>query len=105
MSPKDSCISSKLENEIFFKSLIDENMNEKIINGLERILMIDVFVVLLGFLWFTIAIIGRSIGIPLGWEIWYKLWYPVFNPAIGILFLGAFLTWLIKKIGQSFPSE
>ena len=82
-----------------------EKMSEKIINWLERILMIDVFVVLLGFLWFAIAIAGRSAGIPLGWEIWYKLWYPVFNPAIGILFLGAFLTWLIKKIGQRFTSE
>ncbi|MEA5467673.1 hypothetical protein [Spirulina sp. 06S082] len=80
-------------------------MSEKIINWLERILIIDVFVVLLGFLWFAIAILGRSLGISLGWEIWYKLWYPVFNPAIGILFLGAFLTWLIKKIGQRFQSE
>ncbi|WP_204103648.1 MULTISPECIES: hypothetical protein [Spirulina sp. CCY15215] len=80
-------------------------MSEKIINWLERILIIDVFVVLLGFLWFAIAILGRSLGISLGWEIWYKLWYPVFNPAIGILFLGVFLTWLIKKIGQGFQSE
>jgi hypothetical protein len=80
-------------------------MREKIINWLERILVIDVFVVLLGFFWFAIAIVGRSAGIPLGWEIWYKLWYPVFNPAIAILFLGALLTWLIKKISQSFQSE
>ena len=80
-------------------------MSEKILNWLERILIVDVFVVLLGFLWFAIAIVGRSTGIPLGWEIWYKLWYPVFNPAIGILFLGAFLTWSIKKIARHFQSE
>ncbi|MBP0018517.1 MAG: hypothetical protein J7647_13330 [Cyanobacteria bacterium SBLK] len=80
-------------------------MSEKIIDWLERILMVDVFIVLLGFLWFAIAIVGRSAGIPLGWEIWYKLWYPVFNPAIGILFLGAFSTWIIKKIARRFQSE
>jgi hypothetical protein len=72
-------------------------MKETFLVWLNRLLVFDVFLVLFGFSWFVIAVIGRSIGVPLGWEIWYKLWQPLFNPAIGILFLGAIVTWLINK--------
>lgn len=77
-------------------------MKENLSTWLDRFLVADVFLVIIGFFWFAIALIGRSLGIPLGWDIWYKLWLPVFNPAIGILFTGALLSWLIKKIGQKF---
>jgi asparagine N-glycosylation enzyme membrane subunit Stt3 len=77
-------------------------MKENLLIWLDRFLVADVFLVIIGFLWFAIALIGRSLGIPLGWDIWYKLWQPVFNPAIGILFTGALLSWVIKKIGQKF---
>lgn len=73
-------------------------MKEKLVNWLNKILVIDVFVVIIGFFWFAIALIGKSIGLSLGWEIWYKLWLPVFNPAIAILFLGVLLSWAISKI-------
>lgn len=79
-------------------------MREKLLIWLDRLLVADVFLVIIGFLWFAIAVIGRSMGIGLGWEIWYKLWQPVFNPAIGILFLGAFSSWLVKKINQKFSN-
>jgi hypothetical protein len=72
-------------------------MKEVFLVWLNRLLVFDVFLVLFGFFWFAIAVIGRSIGVPLGWEIWYKLWQPLFNPAIGILFLGAIVTWLVNK--------
>ena len=77
-------------------------MKEKLLIWLDRLLVADVFLVLIGFFWFAIAVIGRSMGIPLGWNIWYQLWQPLFNPAIGILFLGALSSWLIKKINQKF---
>ena len=77
-------------------------MKEKLLIWLDRLLVADVFLVLIGFFWFAIALIGRSMGIPLGWNICYKLWQPLFNPAIGILFLGALSSWLIKKINQKF---
>lgn len=80
-------------------------MKETFLTWLNRFLVADVFLVLLGFVWFAIAVIGRSIGVPLGFELWYKLWIPVFNPAIGILFLGAILTWLINKITQKFEAS
>ncbi len=78
------------------------NMKEQLLIWLERILIADVFLVIIGFGWFAIALIGKSAGIPLGWDVWYKLWQPVFNPAIGILFTGAFVSWLIKKWNQRF---
>lgn len=77
-------------------------MKENLLTWLDRFLVADVFLVIIGFFWFAIALIGRSLAIPLGWGIWYKLWQPVFSPAIGILFTGALLSWAIKKIGQKF---
>lgn len=79
-------------------------MKEQLLIWLDRLLVADVFLVIIGFFWFAIALIGRSMGVPLGWEIWYQLWQPIFNPAIGILFLGAFSSWLIKKINQKLSS-
>ena len=75
-------------------------MKEQFLIWLDRFLIADVFLVIIGFFWFAIALVGRSMGIPLGWDIWYRLWIPVFNPAIGILFTGALLSWLIKKVGE-----
>jgi hypothetical protein len=75
-------------------------MKEKFITWLDRFLIFDVFLVFLGFFWFALAILGKSMGIPLGWEIWIKLWQPLFNPAIAILFLAAFISWLGKKISN-----
>jgi len=75
-------------------------MKEQIMLWLNRLLMVDVFLVLLGFVWFAIAVLGRYLNIPLGFDLWYRLWMPVFNPAIGILFLGAFVTWGVNKISE-----
>lgn len=75
-------------------------MRNSWLDWLDKFLIADVFVVFLGFAWFAIAIVGHSTGINLGWELWLKLWQPIFNPAIGILFLGAFSSWAIKKINQ-----
>ncbi|MEN9518979.1 MAG: hypothetical protein RLZZ381_1567 [Cyanobacteriota bacterium] len=77
-------------------------MKEQIVLWLNRLLVVDVFVVLLGFIWFAIAVAGRYLNLPLGFDLWYRLWLPVFNPAIGILFLGAFITWGINTISRKF---
>ncbi len=79
-------------------------MKEIILTWLNRLLVADVFLVLLGFFWFAIAVVGDSMGVHLGLAIWQKLWIPLFNPAIGILMLGALLSWLINKISQRFRS-
>ncbi|NCO73658.1 MAG: hypothetical protein GW856_00065 [Cyanobacteria bacterium] len=75
-------------------------MKENFLMWLDRFLVVDVFVVIIGFIWFAMALVGKSIGIPLGWDIWYQLWQPVFNPAIGILFTGALLSGIIKKVQE-----
>jgi hypothetical protein len=75
-------------------------MQEKFITWLNRLLVLDVFLVLIGFLWFAIAVLGRYLGFPLGFDLWYKLWQPLFNPAIAILVLGAIVGWGINKITQ-----
>ena len=75
-------------------------MKEQFITWLNRLLIIDVFLVIFGFLWFGIAVFGRSLGLTLGFDLWYQLWQPLFNPAIGILFLGAIFSWVVNKIYQ-----
>lgn len=80
-------------------------MKEQIGTWLNRILIADVFLVIFAFIWFALGVIGRSIGVPLGFDLWLKLWIPLFNPAIGILFLGAIVSWLINKISQKFSSD
>lgn len=80
-------------------------MKEQLITWIERILIADVFLVFFGFAWFAIAVVGKSLNIPLGFDLWYQLWQPLFNPAIGILFLGAFSSWLIKKVSQQFSAK
>ncbi|MBD2652881.1 hypothetical protein IQ225_07165 [Synechocystis salina LEGE 06155] len=80
-------------------------MKTLLLTWLDRILIADVFLVLLGFFWFAIAVVGESTGIPLGYQIWQKLWLPLFNPAISILILGAISSWGIKKLSQWFTAK
>ncbi|AKG24474.1 hypothetical protein [Calothrix sp. 336/3] len=77
-------------------------MKDKLLNFLNLILVIDVFVVFLGFGWFAIAVFGESTGIPLGLDLWHQLWQPVFNPAIGILMGGAILSGTISWVSRKF---
>jgi hypothetical protein len=80
-------------------------MKDRLIGWLNQLLMLDVFLVLLSFLWLAIAVIGRSAGVPLGLDLWYRLWEPVFTPAIGILMAGALLSgvssWLSKRLNAN----
>jgi hypothetical protein len=75
-------------------------MKERLIRWLNQLLVVDVFLVLFGFFWLAIAVVGRSVGIPLGLDLWYSLWQPVFTPAIGILMAGALLSGLINQISK-----
>ncbi len=80
-------------------------MKDQLIRWLNQVLMVDVFLVLLSFFWLAIAVIGRSLGVPLGLDLWYRLWEPVFTPAIGILMAGALLSGLISQISKRFKSN
>jgi hypothetical protein len=80
-------------------------MKEKLLNWLNLVLVADVFLVLLGFIWFAIALIGEATGINLGLDLWHQLWYPLFNPAIGILMGGALLSGIISWFSKKFLSN
>jgi hypothetical protein len=80
-------------------------MKDKFLNGLNLILVADVFLVFLGFGWFAVAVIGNIIGVPLGLDLWHKLWIPVFNPAIGILMGGAILSGIISWVSKKFSTN
>lgn len=85
----------------FFYSLFPiKHMKDKLLNLLNIVLVADVFLVLISFAWFAVAVIGRSTGVPLGLDLWYKLWQPLFTPAIGILMAGAILSGIISWISR-----
>jgi hypothetical protein len=77
-------------------------MKEKLLNGLNTFLVWNTFFVLASFLWFVVALMGRSLEIPLGFDLWYRLWDPVFTPAIGLLMGGALLSGLISWVRRRF---
>lgn len=71
---------------------------QRLVNGF---LTLNVFFVLLSFVWFIVALVGRSLEVPLGFDLWQRLWEPVFTPAIGVLMGGALLSgiggWLARQ--------
>lgn len=79
-------------------------MWNRVLNGLNWLLVANLFFVLASFGWFATAVVGRSMNFNLGLEIWYSLWTPVFQPAIGILMAGAIaigiLGWASKKLAS-----
>jgi hypothetical protein len=79
-------------------------MKEKLIDWLNWLLVADLFLVLLSFAWFAIAILGRATRVSLGLEVWYSLWNPLFMPAISILMAGALasgaISWVSKRLEQ-----
>lgn len=80
-------------------------MKDRLISWLNQLLMLNVFFVFLSFIWFAIALFGRSIGVALGFDLWYSLWQPLFMPAIGILMAGAIISGLINQISKRLKSN
>jgi hypothetical protein len=80
-------------------------MKDRLIRWLNQFLVMDVFLVLLSFFWLAIAVIGRSVGVPLGLDLWYRLWEPLFTPAIGLLMAGALMSGLISQISKRLNSN
>lgn len=80
-------------------------MKERLYNGLNAALMLNLFFVLFCFLWFAIALVGRSAHINLGFDTWYRLWDPVIMPAIGILMAGALVSGISSWVRKKFLQE
>lgn len=77
-------------------------MKEQFFNGLNNLLMLNLFLVLGSFAWFVLALMGRLLDIPLGLDLWYKLWEPLFTPAIGLLMGAAILSGVIRWVSDRF---
>lgn len=73
-------------------------MARGLLDGLNWLLVIDSFFVLASFVWFVLALLGRSLDIPLGFDLWLRLWDPVFTPALGLLMAGAILSGLFSYV-------
>lgn len=77
-------------------------MKSRLVNGLNTVLMINLFFVLFCFGWFAIALIGRSANVNLGFDLWYSLWDPLIMPAIGVLMAGALVSGLSSWVNKKF---
>jgi hypothetical protein len=79
-------------------------MLDRSIQILNNILTFNVFFVILAFIWFAIAVVGKYTDLPLGMDLWQSLWMPVFQPAIGALMGGAILSGIIGYVNRKFRS-
>ncbi|MGC6482784.1 MAG: hypothetical protein ACON4T_04390 [Synechococcus sp.] len=59
---------------------------------LDRLLVLDVFLVLAGAAWFAAAIVANSQGIKAPLWLFQQLWDPLFTPAIGLLIASALVS-------------
>ena len=61
---------------------------------LDRLLVLDVFLVLAGAVWFAVGIVANTQGIEGPLRLFQRLWDPLFTPAIGVLIASALVSGL-----------
>tara|TARA_Y100000589_G_scaffold229764_1_gene217170 strand:- start:2096 stop:2371 length:276 start_codon:yes stop_codon:yes gene_type:complete len=59
---------------------------------LDRVLVLNVFLVIAGAGWFAVAVIASSQGLEAPMRLFMRLWEPLFTPAIGLLMGAALLS-------------
>ena len=60
--------------------------------SMDTLLVLDVFVVIAGAIWFAVAVTLHSQHIEAPLELFQRLWEPLFTPAIGLLMGAALLS-------------
>ena len=65
---------------------------QRIKGAIDTLLVIDVFVVIAGAVWFAVAVACHSRGIEAPLDLFQRLWEPLFTPAIGLLMGAAVLS-------------
>jgi hypothetical protein len=63
---------------------------------LDTLLVIDVFVVIGGAVWFALAVLLHSRQIEAPLDLFQALWEPLFTPAIGLLMGAAVLSGILS---------
>jgi hypothetical protein len=75
-------------------------LGQRIKGWIDTLLVIDVFVVIAGAVWFGVAVICHSRGVEPPLDLFQRLWEPLFTPAIGLLMGAAILSgvlgWLLN---------
>ncbi len=75
-------------------------LGQRIKGWIDTLLVIDVFVVIAGAVWFGVAVVCHSRGIEAPLDLFQRLWEPLFTPAIGLLMGAAILSgvlgWLLN---------
>jgi hypothetical protein len=59
---------------------------------IDLLLVIDVFLVIAGALWFAVAVVCHSQKIEGPLNLFQRLWEPLFTPAIGLLMAAALIS-------------
>jgi len=59
---------------------------------IDLLLVIDVFLVIAGALWFVVAVVCHSQKIEAPLTLFQRLWEPLFTPAIGLLMAAALVS-------------
>lgn len=65
---------------------------QRLKGGLDTLLVVDVFVVIAGAIWFAVAVLLHSQQIDQPLNVFQTLWEPLFTPAIGLLMAAALLS-------------
>ena len=60
--------------------------------SMDTLLVVDVFVVIAGAIWFAVAVTLHSQHIEAPLELFQRLWEPLFTPALGLLMAAALLS-------------
>ena len=71
-------------------------LGRRIKGWIDTLLVVDVFVVIAGALWFAVAVTLHSQKIEAPLELFQRLWEPVFTPAIGLLMGAAILSGVLS---------
>ena len=71
------------------------SVGRRIKNTIDTLLVIDVFVVIAGALWFGVALLLHSQKIEGPLNLFQALWEPLFTPAIGLLMGAAVLSGIL----------
>ncbi len=68
---------------------------QRLKGAFDAVLVVDVFVVIAGAIWFGVAVTLHSQKIEAPLALFQQLWEPLFTPAIGLLMAAAILSGIL----------